>query len=420
MKLFSQVSVKKIFLLALVIRFLLIPLSFHSDLNNNEIWGIYAGEFGLRGFYDWLNFGNYARPDYPPLAKVILLALRFVWQFIFNILWEINVAIPLFPSDLVTWFDEFGFIALIKLPGIFADMALGFLIFKFAKGKTKQPIIYASYFLLNPAIIYLSSSWGQFDSTVTLFALLTIVSLPNHKYFQALTYYFISIMTKATFVPITPILLIQSIKQRISLKTSLLLIFLVILYSYILGFFFIDKNPAIWLFNLYTRKIIQGAVTLPYINLNAFNFWGIVLGLERVEDNLQILRLSLKTWAYLISLPFLLLILRKFTKGAELIHTVIILYFTIFMFFPRVHERYLYPAIALFPLLLVQKPKLKKIYLVASFIFFLNLYHWWWFPNIPPLVFLLDLELVERLLSFANLTIFFLLFHRYLSTKIEK
>ena len=89
------------------------------------------------------------------------------------------------------------------------------------------------------------------------------------------------------------------------------------------------------------------------------------------------------------------------------------------MFFPRVHERYLYPAIALFPLLLVQKPKLKKIYFVASFIFFLNLYHWWWFPNIPPLVYLLDLEIVERVLSFANLTIFFLLFHDYLSTKIK-
>src|SRR3989344_9385125 len=84
----------KILLIAFLIRLLLLPLSFHSDLNNNLIWGIYANEFGLRGFYDWLNFGNYARPDYPPLAMVILLALRFVWQFIFNILWEINVAIP--------------------------------------------------------------------------------------------------------------------------------------------------------------------------------------------------------------------------------------------------------------------------------------------------------------------------------------
>ena len=56
---------------ALAIRLILAPLAFHSDLTTNTIWGIYAKEFGLRGYYDWLNFGNYARPEYPPLSTLL-------------------------------------------------------------------------------------------------------------------------------------------------------------------------------------------------------------------------------------------------------------------------------------------------------------------------------------------------------------
>jgi len=118
----------KILIISLTIRLVLLPWSFHSDLTNNDIWGIYAREFGLRGFYDWLNFGNYARPDYPPLAMVLFLIIRNVWKFVFDILWFLNVQIDVFPSELVSWFDVWGNRLLIKLPGVLADLGIGFFI----------------------------------------------------------------------------------------------------------------------------------------------------------------------------------------------------------------------------------------------------------------------------------------------------
>ena len=148
MKQSSQTSIKKVLLLALGIRLVLIPLSYHSDLNNNEIWGIYAREFGLRGFYDWLNFGNYARPDYPPLAMVLFNFLRYLWAGIFQVVWKINIALPLFPSNLVTWLDIYGMRALIKVPGIISDLAIGLIIYREAKKISPQKAVYYSKLFL--------------------------------------------------------------------------------------------------------------------------------------------------------------------------------------------------------------------------------------------------------------------------------
>ena len=66
LNLVKKISFPKLLLIAVIIRIVLVPLSFHSDLNTNLIWGRYAQEFGLKGYYDWLNFGNYALPEYPP------------------------------------------------------------------------------------------------------------------------------------------------------------------------------------------------------------------------------------------------------------------------------------------------------------------------------------------------------------------
>ena len=156
----------KILLIAFLIRLLLLPLSFHSDLNNNLIWGIYANEFGLRGFYDWLNFGNYARPDYPPLAMVLFLLIRKIYLLWFDVLWFLNVNISAFPSNLVTWTDNYGNMVLIKVPGIVADLGTGYLIYKIT-----NKINLAKLYLFNPAVIYLSASWGQLDSVVGFFLL---------------------------------------------------------------------------------------------------------------------------------------------------------------------------------------------------------------------------------------------------------
>ncbi|KKQ95770.1 MAG: hypothetical protein UV74_C0013G0377 [Candidatus Woesebacteria bacterium GW2011_GWB1_43_14] len=401
-------NIKKIILIALCLRLFLVPWSYHSDLTTNEIWGIYAQEFGLRGFYDWLNFGNYARPDYPPLAMLLFLVLRWFYLLIFEVFWKLNINFDAFPSDFITWFDVYGYRSILKLPGIFADVGIGLAIYYWIK-KIKN-IKTAKYsmglYLFNPVTIYLSGSWGQLDSAVSLFGLLAVVFAMQKKFLFSLISIFISVMIKATFIPLVPILIILSIKNKISPKTVFRLIIVLVALLWILGSLFIDSHYLSWIVNMYVNKILPGAVTLPFINLNSFNFWGLVLGLERIAVTNTYLGITLGRIAWIIGGGVVILIIRKFIFNAETFMTIIMLYFSIFMFFPRVHERYLFPIFVFFPLVLVNKPKLRKLYTILSLVFLVNLYHWWWFPEVKALTIFFDYELTERFFSFLNLVIF--------------
>ena len=414
-----KLKIGKLLLIALLIRLVLVPLSFHSDLNNNAIWGIYAQEFGLKGFYDWLNFGNYARPDYPPLAMVLFLILRWVWQIIFSFLWKLNLLIPVFPSKLIPWFETYGYLSLIKFPGVLADIGIGYVIYKWIKGEgnEKKALSYSTLFLFNPAIIYLSASWGQLDSVVGFFGLLAAVMILKKKYFSALASFFISIMIKATMVVSGPIFLLKSLQDKVSARKVLKVSLFSIILIWILGNLFIDKSPVIWLIKTYWVKIIPGAVTLPYINLNAFNFWGMILGLARVKEETVFLGFPLYLWAWSISIFFFIVVLWNFWKGKDFFYALMLIFFVAFMFLPRVHERYLYPIFVFFPLVLIKYPKLTKIFLALSFTFLVNLYHWWWFPRIEPFIIFFDLETVERGLSLTNTIFFGILFKGYLKSK---
>ena len=185
-----------------------------------------------------------------------------------------------------------------------------------------------------------------------------------------------------------------------------------------LGFTFIDKSHIFWLTKTYLNKFLPGPATLPFINLNAFNFWGLILGLERIKDNTIFLGLSLSLWAWFFAIVFFLTILVKFWRDGDIFFASLMMFFAAFMFLPRVHERYLYPIFVFFPLVLIKYPKLTKIFLALSFTFLVNLYHWWWFPKISFLVYLLDFEIFERFFSFINFAIFFYLFKIYLKAKV--
>jgi Gpi18-like mannosyltransferase len=415
-ELFRKLSFPKLLILGIVVRLILLPLSFHSDLNTNAIWGIYAEEFGLRGFYDWLNFGNYARPDYPPLAMVMFLNVRRVWEIFFNFFWGLNLRIPVFPSNFIPWFEIKGYLALLKLPGIISDIGITILIYKFIKGLKGEKVatFISSLFLFNPAVIYVSSVWGQLDSIVSFFALSSILLILKKNYAKSLFTYFVSIMTKATFVPLSILLLIKSFKEKIPFKKVLFLSLLTLSLLWLIGEMFIDKSYLAWTITTYVKKIIPGAVTLPYINLNAFNFWGLLLGLERILDSRIILGLSLNLWGWLIFVPFAILIIWKFIKGGNIFFASLTLFFSIFLFTPRVHERYFYPVIVFFPLVLYYFPKLKKYFYLVTVLFLINLYHWWWVPNLPILPILFDLEFVERLLAFLNIFAFGAILREYL------
>ena len=415
----KKLTLTKILLAALSIRILLIPLSFHGDLNNNAFWGMYAEEFGLRGFYDWLNFRDHARPDYPPLAMIMFFLIRVLWRIIFNFLWTLNVNISLFPSNLIPWFEKEGYLSLIKLPGVFCDLGIGYIIFKYLKGVKSESTakIYSSLFLFNPAVIYLSASWGQLESIVGFFGLVSALLIIKLKYISSFLSFFISVMIKVTMLPSSIILLGSALKTRIGKREVLTIGATFLGLMLVINYIFIGVRPVSWLIFTYVKKFIPGAVTLPFINLNAFNFWGILFGLSPYLDSKLFLGISLYYWAWTIAVAFFALVFYKFIKGSEIFFSLLILFFAAFMFMPRVHERYLYPVFVFFPIVLAYRKNLLRYFYLLSAIFFINLYHFWWFPRVNYLVYFLDLEIVERLLSVVNLTLFVLVLKNFLAEK---
>lgn len=400
-------KLKHILLIALIVRLVFVPfIAEHTDLTTNAIWGIYAREFGLRGYYDWLNFGNYARPEYPPLSTLLFLLIRIVWQGIFSVLWFINVNLKAFPSGLVSWFDNFGNLALLKLPGVLADIGIGVLIFNYTKSKKL-----AALYLFNPAVIYLSAVWGQTESFIALFALLGILLFLKKNYFQGFWCFFVSFLTKASMLPAFPVIALQSLKAKMKKQQVIILIICLLAGAYFVGSLFTDHLPIWWLIRNYKDKFIVGPLNLLFINLNAFNFWGLTLGLGQIPDA------PYRLTAWIISGVFFLVILNKFRqKSTNIFFALAMIFFAAFMFLPRMHERYLFPIFVFFPFILAKFPKLTRVFYLLSGVFLFNLYHGWWIPNIPPLMYLLDLELVERGLSAVNLAAFGYLIWKYQSS----
>src|SRR3990167_10923077 len=165
-----------IFFSAFVLRLSVSLIAYHGDLNNNISWGTLALERGLNGFYgssdanDW----PYSAPNQPPLSILSLAGLRVVYLAIENISWRLNNQFSFFPSTFIWFWEAKGMTLLMKLPSIFADLGIGWLIYKYfeKEGKHKLGLILSAVWLFNPIIWYNSSIWGQTDSIVNLLVLI--------------------------------------------------------------------------------------------------------------------------------------------------------------------------------------------------------------------------------------------------------
>ena len=84
-----------------------------------------------------------------------------------------------------------------------------------------------------------------------------------------------------------------------------------------------------------------------------------------------------------------------------------------FLLLTRMHERYFYLPYVLLIILAGIDKKVRLIALLASLIFFVNLYHFWWFPKIPMMITLLSSRPTEIVLILFNFYVFMKLYTRF-------
>ena len=385
------------------------PLSgLSNDIGAFNAWGQRLASVGPADFYQPDYFA-----DYPPGYLYVL------W-----LLGEIGAAAQPLVGINITG-------GLVKVPGILADIGVAWMLFlivrrwgaelidrtMFRITPDRAGIAVAAVYLFNPGTVFDSAVWGQIDAVGTLVLLTTIYALARGWTEVAAVGAIVALLVKFQFAFLVPVVAVVGIKRHLfgrsadpehdgrgswpRVLTSLaagvatlalmLLPFRMALWAPVargstaegcLGFL----PPADATTSL-VGKLCEAANTYPGLTINAFNIWrnpwsGLGDTLHRGDDTvvgLVIGGLSL-TWQQVGTLLFgavALLALWQVARRDDLrglVMAALVLAMAFFVVPTRVHERYLFPALALGALLIFSGRAWPWLYGAISAFFFANVY----------------------------------------------
>jgi Gpi18-like mannosyltransferase len=322
-----------------------------------------------------------------------------------------------FFGNIARGFSLYGtpsFLYVLKFPSNLFDLGTSTLIFAFLKKKMEDrwALIYAATYLFNPSTIFNISIWGQFDAIYTFFVVSSLILILEEKPVASLIVYGLAVLSKhqaLVFMPVIFFFLIRRFSWRKILSS--LASFAITLLVFIVPFNW--KNPLSLALGIY----LGGYGHYNFTSLNAFNLWALV-GFS-VHDNRAIFPfVTYQIVGWLLFSGVLIMILyhvNKFSSKHEkalLINLTGVLYFAFFMFLTRIHERYLFPAIALYLLSMTYDKKQVFSYGVITATFLFNQAYALFFlnkgmfvPNGDPLaVFTSIVNLITVYFSMKSLT----------------
>lgn len=327
---------------------------YEVDISCFLAWADMVFENGVGNFYSLDAF-----TDYPPGYMYVLYVIGGL-RSLFNIAQSSAVSI-----------------VLTKLPAIIADMVTGWLIFKIASKRIKErgAAIVAGLFLLTPAIVLDSAIWAQVDSVFTLFIVLMCYFITKKKLIPAYFVFAIGILIKPQSLIFTPVLIFGMIDQVFLEsfqdfdRSKFIKKFFTHLGSGILAILMIGVLMVPFGFMDALKQYTETLGSYPYASVNAYNIWTL-FGKNWAAQTETFLGISYAMWGMLSIIATVIFATvihfkskdyrSKYYYEAALIVTVV---FTLSV---RMHERYVYPAIALLLLAYVVRPR-KKIYMAYVF-----------------------------------------------------
>jgi len=343
--------------ISFLIRVLLFPLKGYSvDTGDFASWINTATQQGIRTFYSNAGF-----IDYPPFNI-----------YIFWIFGSLAKAIGISITSAVK-----------LIPNIF-DIATATLIYVFVRKQAsfKTALLATALYTFNPATIYNTAVWGQFDAIYTFFLVLSLMLALKSKPKLSALAFAIGLLTKPQGIVLAP-LLVFLIYKKSGLKNLIysVLTFTATVFVVILPFQW--SNPLTFLSNIYLSAYGEYAVT----SVNAFNLWGLY-GLWNPDGGLYILGWALFGVAAAFTLYFLY---KRYNASNEFlaIFAAFMLFFAFFMLPTRIHERYLFPAISVLALMFPFLKRTRILYAALTATFLVNqAYVLYWlnvsYPNAAP------------------------------------
>ncbi|MFM8412200.1 MAG: hypothetical protein ACKOCT_18215, partial [Alphaproteobacteria bacterium] len=341
----ERLALDGILLALLAAKLLVAPIwQYKIDIGAYQAWAMKLAAEGPARFYAP---GYFA--DYPPGYMYVL--------------WWIGLAARALSVGAS------GFVTLIKLPALLADLAVARLIFSRLRGAGKRLAwLGAMAFALNPALVLDSAVWGQTDSVLALLCLFAFFAQGERRYELAWIFAAVAVLTKPQAILIVPLLVLWPIGWWKSGR-PLLAALAALATVFVIADPFRGDRPWRWLWDLYAGTTGYYAETA----VNAMNLPALLFGMRR-PDATVVAGLTTQMWGYLvgglIGLGFFVAYLRRPTRWA---HASILASATLvaFMCLTRMHERYLYPFFP-FAALLGMRGPIGILYGLLSALFFAN------------------------------------------------
>lgn len=394
--------------------YFLVSIPYYSgDIKNHLAWAKNIDSQGLYGFYE-REIKDIAFPNYPPLSMLMFYLSWKLYQLTLLVVTLLNSYLGIFPSNLIYFFKwENVEIAFLKMPAILATLMIAWCIYllnkAFFKKSKKYLLLTLSFFLFNPATIYLTSVWGQIDLLPSSFLLFAIFFLFKSNIYLSLILGSLSLLTKQTVIIFWIVYAILVLKKFGIKYISLGIIFsIVIFYVFYLPF---HTFSLTWPFELYMKNFSLVAFSTGE---NAINFWGYLSNFARQSDLNKFLFLTYQQWGYILFGLQLVVVLflfyfSKFTYK-RLFFSLGIITISYFFFLTRMHERYLIPAVAFFGILALLEKRFLISLIIFSSINFINLYRGLFQPDIIILKTLTNSIFFLKILFWTYL---FLLIYNY-------
>jgi dolichyl-phosphate-mannose-protein mannosyltransferase len=369
-----------------MIRILLSPIKGNIiDLSTFASWFQNVAENGIHSLYEtWC--------DYPPFNGYIF------WFF----------------GSLAKHFSLFGTSSLIyvlKLPANIFDLATSTLIYLFLRKRTdfKKSLFATSLYLFNPATIFNTSIWGQYDAIYTFFLILSLILLIDSKPRLSTVIYAIALLTKPQSIALAP-LVFYLIFKKYGLKKFIKSIFIMAITTLILILPFKWDNPVTFLFNIYS----VGYGGYQYTTINAFNFWAFFGFWKPDTQAFGFLNFFIVGWLFFAcSAVFTIFILQKrFKNSGEILilFSSFLLLFSFFMLPTRIHERYLFPVISILTMMFPFIGKMRPFLYILSFTYLMNQAYVMYFLNTNQFIpngdpFALTLSLINSMMFIYAFTL---------------
>lgn len=334
-----------------------------TDISCFTAWADRMAQTGSHAFYSDTVF-----TDYPPGYMYVLWIIGKIHQ-LFSLPWGSAVGL-----------------LLIKLPAIICDTLTAVFVWKLARKRSEKLALYAAlFFMFNPAVFINSAVWGQVDSIFTLCVVLTCYLVSEKRLPLSYFIFALGILIKPQTLVFTPVILFgvwnavwqnKRFQYREFLRQAGFA--LLAIFSLLIGMLPFGMLKVL-------TQYVETMTSYPYASINAYNLWALI-GKNWMPQDGTLLGISyskLGTLAILLTVLLAAYICLRAREAKErYIISGAVIIGGMFLFSVRMHERYLYPILAL--LLLAYVYTKKKEWLISYLLFsaghFINVFHVLYYP----------------------------------------